>query len=73
MGRAQARNESPGFASYDTNGDAVSLHDFAGKKVVLYFHSNDTTPGCTLQVGAFAVAYVGFEKLNAVSSASART
>lgn len=54
-------------------GDAVSLHDFAGKKVVLYFHSNDTTPGCTLQVSAFAVAYVGFEKLNAVSSASART
>ena len=46
---------------------------FAGKKVVLYFHSNDTTPGCTLQVSAFAVAYVGFEKLNAVSSASART
>lgn len=30
-------------------------------------------PGCALQVGAFAVAYVGFEKLNAVSSASART
>ncbi|WP_337676428.1 hypothetical protein [Dysosmobacter sp.] len=24
------------------------MHDFAGKKVVLYFHSNDTTPGCTL-------------------------
>ena len=55
----------PDFTLHDANGNAVSLHDFAGKKVVLYFHSNDTTPGCTLQVSAFAVAYVEFEKLNA--------
>lgn len=73
MGHAQARNESPGFALHDTNGDAVNLHDFAEEKVILYFYLKDNTPGCIRQVCAFAVAYVEFEKLNAVSSASART
>ena len=38
----------------------VSLTDFIGKKVVLYFYPKDNTPGCTKQACAFAGAYEGF-------------
>ena len=44
----------------------VSLSDFLGKKVVLYFYPKDNTPGCTRQACAFASAYSEFEKKNAV-------
>ena len=53
------------FTLQDKDGNTVSLSDFAGKKVVIYFYPRDNTPGCTRQVGVFAVAYVEFEKLNA--------
>ena len=58
--------KAPDFTLHDVNGSAVSLHDFAGKKVVLYFYPRDNTPGCTRQACAFAEAYEDFEKLNAV-------
>ena len=44
----------------------VSLSDFAGKKVVLYFYPRDNTPGCTRQACAFAEAYPEFQKSGAV-------
>ena len=44
----------------------VSLADFAGKKVVLYFYPRDNTPGCTRQACAFASAYEEFKNINAV-------
>ena len=40
----------------------MSLSDFRGKKVVLYFYPKDNTPGCTRQACAFAGAYAEFQK-----------
>ena len=50
----------------DKDGNAVSLSDFTGRKVVLYFYPKDSTPGCTRQACAFAAAYEEFRTLNAV-------
>lgn len=55
--------KAPGFTLPDKDGNLVSLSDFAGKKVVLYFYN---TPGCTRQACAFAGAYEEFKKINAV-------
>src|SRR5699024_5184204 len=48
------------------DGKMVSLADFAGKRVVLYFYPKDNTPGCTRQACAFAGAYEAFRELDAV-------
>src|SRR5437879_7909494 len=45
----QAGMHAPEFTSLLTTGDVVSLNDFKGKKVVLYFYPKDDTPGCTAQ------------------------
>ena len=57
---------APGFTLNDKDGNAVSLSDFTGRKVVLYFYPKDSTPGCTRQACAFAAAYEEFRTLNAV-------
>ena len=53
--------KAPEFTLSDKDGNAVSLSDFLGKKVVLYFYPKDNTPGCTRQACAFAGAYEGFK------------
>ncbi len=53
--------KAPSFTLKDKNGRDVSLTDFLGKKVVLYFYPRDNTPGCTRQACAFAGAYKQFE------------
>ena len=58
--------QAPAFTLADKDGRRVSLSDFLGKKVVLYFYPKDNTPGCTRQACAFAAAYGEFEKKNAV-------
>ena len=58
--------KAPVFTLNDKDGNTVSLADFAGKKVVLYFYPKDNTPGCTRQACAFAAAYEDFKTLNAV-------
>ena len=45
------------FTLPDENGNLISLHDFLGKKVVVYFYPKDSTPGCTKQACAFKDAY----------------
>ena len=55
---------APAFTLPDKDGKMVSLSDFAGKKVVLYFYPKDNTPGCTRQACAFAAAYEGFRGKN---------
>ena len=58
--------KAPEFTLPDKDGNPVSLSDFAGKKVILYFYPRDNTPGCTRQACAFAEAYEEFQKINAV-------
>ncbi len=55
---------APNFTLNDKNGNAVSLSDFIGKKVVLYFYPKDNTPGCTRQACAFASSYDEFKNKN---------
>ena len=55
-------DRAPSFTLKDKNGNDVSLSDFIGKKVVLYFYPKDNTPGCTRQACAFAGAYAEFQK-----------
>ena len=58
--------KAPQFTLPDKNGKLVSLSDFLGKKVVLYFYPKDNTPGCTRQACAFALRNQEIENKNAV-------
>ena len=58
----QQGTKAPNFTLGDKDGNVVSLSDFLGKKVVLYFYPKDNTPGCTRQACAFAGAYAGFKQ-----------
>lgn len=58
--------KAPAFTLFDKDNREVSLSDFAGRKVVLYFYPRDNTPGCTKQACAFAGAYAGFQEKDVV-------
>ncbi|MGB0404363.1 MAG: thioredoxin-dependent thiol peroxidase [Salibacteraceae bacterium] len=49
MTTLKAGDNAPNFKAKNENGVDVSLSDFAGKKLVLYFYPKDMTPGCTTQ------------------------
>ena len=57
----QIGTKAPDFTLADKDGKEVSLSDFLGKRVVLYFYPKDNTPGCTRQACAFAGAYEEFK------------
>ena len=42
-------NAAPDFSGIDQNGRKVTLSDFKGKKLILYFYPKDNTPGCTAE------------------------
>ncbi len=52
---------APAFTAKDTNGNTVSLSDFAGKTLVLYFYPKDDTPGCTKEANSFRDAYANYQ------------
>ena len=54
--------KAPNFTLIDQSGKELSLSDFKGRRVVLYFYPKDNTPGCTRQACAFAGLYREFEK-----------
>ena len=58
----QPGSPAPAFTLPDANGTPVSLSDFRGEKVVLYFYPKDNTPGCTRQACAFAQTYDAFRQ-----------
>jgi|SRR5690554_202535 len=58
--------QAPGFTLMDHKNKQVSLSDFLGKKVVVYFYPKDDTPGCTRQACAFRDAYEGFKEKDVV-------
>lgn len=53
--------KAPAFTSKDTDGNTVSLSDFAGKTVVLYFYPKDDTPGCTKEAQSFRDNYAEYQ------------
>lgn len=57
--------KAPNFTLKDKDGKEISLSDFLGKKVILYFYPKDNTPGCTKQACTFASAYEDFKTVNA--------
>lgn len=57
---------APDFTLQDQDGKNVSLSDFRGKKVVLYFYSKDNTAGCNKQACAYADNYPAFVEKGAV-------
>ena len=58
----EAGTKAPEFTLPDKDGNMISLADFRGKKVALYFYPKDNTPGCTREACAFAGAYEGFKQ-----------
>jgi peroxiredoxin Q/BCP len=55
-------DKAPEFTLKNKEGEDISLSDFLGKRVVLYFYPKDNTPGCTRQACAFASAYDVFKE-----------
>jgi thioredoxin-dependent peroxiredoxin len=52
---------APSFTTIDDEGNSVSLSDFQGKVVVMYFYPKDDTPGCTKEAQGFSDKYPQFE------------
>lgn len=55
-------SKAPDFKTTDQDGNAVSLSDFKGKKVVLYFYPKDQTPGCTVEACNLRDNYKALQK-----------
>lgn len=62
----EINTKAPDFTLPDKEGNEVSLSDFIGKKVVLYFYPRDNTPGCTKQANSFGELYNQFAEKNTV-------
>jgi thioredoxin-dependent peroxiredoxin len=59
-------SKAPAFSLLSDSGDKVSLKDFKGKRVVLYFYPKDMTPGCTVEACDFRDHLPKFKKLKMV-------
>src|SRR5829696_6372885 len=58
--------KAPPFTLADAHGQKVSLEDFAGRDVILYFYPKDDTPGCTKEACGFRDAWTELQALGAV-------
>lgn len=58
--------KAPEFSLPNENGDIVSLNDFKGRKLVLYFYPKDSTPGCTTEARGFTAQNKEFEAAGTV-------
>ncbi len=58
--------KAPSFSILNDKGEKVSLKDYAGKNLVLYFYPKDDTPGCTKEACDFTSSLSQFNKLNAI-------
>lgn len=59
-------DKAPEFTALSSGGGKVSLSDFKGKSVILYFYPRDNTPGCTKEACAFRDEFAAFKKKGAV-------
>ena len=62
----EAGTKAPVFSLPVKDGNMISLENYRGKRVVLYFYPRDNTPGCTREACAFAGAYEGFKQKDVV-------
>jgi len=62
----QVGDPAPDFTLSTQNGDPVTLSQFRGRPVVLYFYPKDDTPGCTAEACAFRDSYTDFQDFGAV-------
>ncbi len=58
--------KAPDFTLPDQDGKKVSLKDFKGKKIILYFYPKDNTSGCTKEACSFRDDFPKFKKTDAV-------
>lgn len=65
MSDLQPGDKAPNFSMPTNEGNTVSLADYAGRKLVLYFYPKDDTPGCTTEACNFRDNLPKFEKINA--------
>ena len=66
MAKLTEGTAAPAFTLPDAEGKSVSLSDFRGKNVVLYFYPKDDTPGCTKEACGFRDAWKTIQKANTV-------
>jgi len=59
-------DSAPAFTALTNGGGKVSLADFKGKHVILYFYPKDDTPGCTKEACAFRDDFAAFKQKGAV-------
>ena len=58
--------KAPDFTLLNQDGESVTLSQYLGKKVILYFYPKDNTPGCTKQACGFAQLYPDYKEKGAV-------
>ncbi len=73
----KAGDKAPDFSGKDENGNGISLSDFAGKRVILFFYPKDMTPGCTAEACNLGENYAelqkrGFEVIGVSADSEAR-
>ncbi|MEM9398575.1 MAG: thioredoxin-dependent thiol peroxidase [Verrucomicrobiota bacterium] len=66
MAELKVGNKAPALTALNQSGEKVSLQDFAGQRVVLYFYPKDDTPGCTKEACAFRDNHKAFASKNTV-------
>jgi len=66
MASLKINDKAPSFTLLSTEGKEISLEDFRGKKVVLYFYPKDNTPGCTKEACSFRDNLLRLKKKGAV-------
>jgi thioredoxin-dependent peroxiredoxin len=66
MAQLKAGDPAPDFKVQNDKGETVSLGDYRGKRVILYFYPKDNTPGCTTQACNYRDSYSAITNKNAV-------
>lgn len=64
MNRLTTGDPAPNFSLPDQNGNTISLRDYSGKKVLVYFYPKAMTPGCTVQAQGLRDSKTALDKLN---------
>src|SRR5579863_6286911 len=64
--KLQEGDPAPAFSANTSGGGQISLADYKGKNVILYFYPRDDTPGCTKEACAFRDGFADFKKKDAV-------